>query len=161
VDTASDPRTYAEAMSHLDAAQWEAACEDEMRSFESMGVYEIAPCPKDRKVVGSKWVFRIKQGPDGSIQKYKACIVAQGFTQVEGLDYDQTFAPVAKFNSFRAVLAIATECNWDIHQMDIKAAYLNGRLEEEIFMELLPSFDVPEGMVLKLIKAVYGTKQGG
>jgi Reverse transcriptase (RNA-dependent DNA polymerase) len=160
-DTASDLWTYAEVMSCLDTAQWEAACKDKMHSFESMGIYEIALCPKDCKVVGSKWVFQIKWGPDGSIQKYKVCIVTQGFTQVEGLDYNQTFAPVAKFNSFRAVLAITAKHNWDIHQMDVKAAYLNGRLEEEIFMELLPSFNVPEGMVLKLIKVVYSTKQGG
>jgi hypothetical protein len=80
---------------------------------------------------------------------------------VEGLDYDQTFAPIVKFASFRTVLAIAAERNWEIHQMDVKAAYLNSKLEEEIFMHPPPGFDIPEGMVLKLIKAVYGTKQGG
>jgi hypothetical protein len=137
------------------------ACEDKRCSFERMGIYEIIPCPKDHKVVGSKWVFRIKQGPDGSIQKYKVCVIMQGFSQVEGLDYDQTFAPVAKFASFHAALAIAAECDWEVHQMAIKVAYLNGRLEEDIFMKLLPGFDISEGMVLKLIKAVYGTKQGG
>ena len=87
-------------MSHPDAAEWDTACEDEIRSFKNMGIYETVPRPKDRKVVGSKWVFRIKRGPDGNIQKYKAHIIVQGFTQVEGLDYDQTFAPVAKFASF-------------------------------------------------------------
>jgi hypothetical protein len=80
---------------------------------------------------------------------------------VEGLDYDQTFMPVMKFASFCTVLAIAAECNWEIHQMDVKATYLNGKLEEEIFMQPPPGFDIPGGMVLKLIKAVYSTKQGG
>ena len=126
-----------------------------------MGIYEIIPCPKDHKVVGSKWVFRIKQGPDGSIQKYKVCVIMQGFSQVEGLDYDQTFAPVMKFASFHAALAIAAKCDWEVHQMDVKAAYLNGRLEEEIFMKSPPGFNISEGMVLKLIKAVYSMKQGG
>jgi Reverse transcriptase (RNA-dependent DNA polymerase) len=80
---------------------------------------------------------------------------------VEGLDYNQTFAPVAKFALFCAALAIAAECDWEVHQMDIKVAYLNGRLKEEIFMQLLPGFNIPEGMVLRLIKAVYSMKQGG
>jgi Reverse transcriptase (RNA-dependent DNA polymerase) len=160
-DTTNDPRTYAEAMARPDAAEWEVACSDEKRAFEHMGVYEIVPRPTDRKVVGSKWVFRIKRGPDGSIQKYKARVVAQGFTQIEGIDYDETFAPVAKFASLRTILALATEHDLEVHQMDVKSAYLNGELKEDIFMEPPPGFDVPDGMVLKLVKAVYGTKQGG
>ena len=157
----TDPRTYAEAMARPDAADWELACEDERRAFERMGVYEVVPRPDNRKVVGSKWVFRIKRGPDGEIVKYKARVVAQGFSQIEGIDYDETFAPVAKFPSLRAILAIAAERDLEVHQMDVKSAYLNGELREEIFMEAPPGFDVPEGMVLRLVKAVYGTKQGG
>jgi hypothetical protein len=114
-DTASDPLMYAEAMACQDAAEWDAACKDERCSFERMGIYEIVPCPKDCKVVGSKWVFQIKWRPEGSIQKYKAHIVAQGFSQVESLDYDQTFSPVAKFVSFRATLAIAAKRDWEDH----------------------------------------------
>jgi transposase InsO family protein len=160
-DILPDPKTYAEAMKRPDAAMWELACEGEKRQFEAMGVYEVVPRPQGKKVVGSKWVFRQKRGPDGTIQKYKARVVAQGFTQVEGVDYDETFAPVAKLSSLRAILALAAELNWEVHQMDVKSAYLNGVLEEEIFMEPPPGFDVPDGMVLRLIKAVYGTKQGG
>jgi hypothetical protein len=148
-------------MAHPDAADWDAACEDELRTFQQMGVYEVVPWPKDQKVMGSKWVFRVKRGPDGNVQKYKARVVAQGFTQVKGLDYDETFAPVAKFTSFCILLALAAQLNLEVHQMDVKAAYLNGKLKEEIFMEAPPGFDVPDGMVLRLIKAVYGTKQGG
>jgi len=160
-NNAIDPHTYAEAMSHPDTAEWEAACEDEHCTFEHMGVYEVIPCPKDRKVMGSKWVFHIKQGPDNSIQKYKARIVAQGFTQIEGIDYDKTFMPVAKLASLCIILVLANEYNLEVHQMDIKSAYLNGKLQEEIFMAPPPGFDVPDGMVLRLVKAVYGTKQGG
>jgi hypothetical protein len=80
-------------------AQWEAACEDEIQAFQHLGVYKVVPRPKDRKVVGSKWVFKVKTGPDGEIIKHKARVVAQGFTQIEGIDYDETFAPVAKLSS--------------------------------------------------------------
>ena len=157
----TDPRTYAEAMARPDAAEWEVACQDEMRSFENMEVYRILPRPRGKNIVGSKWVFRIKRGPDGTIQKYKARIVAQGFTQIEGIDYDETFAPVTKFASLRTILAIAAELDLEVHQMDVKSAYLNGELKEEIYMKPPPGLHVPEGMVLKLVKAVYGTKQGG
>jgi transposase InsO family protein len=157
----TDPRTYAEAMARTDAAEWEVACDTERRAFEHMGVYEIVPRPKGRKVVGSRWVFRIKRGPDGAVQKYKARVVAQGYTQIEGVDYDETFAPVAKLASLRMILALAAEHDLELQQMDVKSAYLNGDLREEIFMEAPPGFEVPDGMVLRLIKAVYGTKQGG
>jgi hypothetical protein len=116
---------------------------------------------KDRKVVGSKWVFKVKTGPDGEIIKHKARVVAQGFTQIEGIDYDETFAPVAKLSSLRTLLAFAAEHNLEVHQMDVKSAYLNAPLKEEIYMEAPPGFDIPEGMVFRLLKAVYGTKQGG
>jgi hypothetical protein len=160
-DALQDPRSYAEAMARSDGAAWEVACKDERDVFYRMGVFEVVPRPKGRKVVGSKWVFRTKRGPDGEIQKYKARVVAQGFTQVEGIDYDETFAPVAKLSSIRTFLALAAELDLEVHQMDVKSAYLNGLLEEEIYMEPPPGFDIPEGMVMKLVKAVYGTKQGG
>src|SRR6266850_190177 len=160
-DVSKDPKTYVEAMARSNATEWEMACDDEKCSFNMMGIYEVVPRPKGRKVIGSKWVFCIKRGPDGTIQKYKARIVMQGFTQVEGIDYDETFAPIAKLSFLRAILAIAMELNLEVHQMDVKSVYLNGELEEEIYMEPPPGFDVPKGMVLKLIKAIYGTKQGG
>jgi Reverse transcriptase (RNA-dependent DNA polymerase) len=160
-DHISDPRTYAEAMAHPDANNWEAACADEMAVFDHMGVYEVVPHPKDRKVVGSKWVFHIKHGPDGNMQKYKARIVTQGFMQIEGVDYDGTFAPVAKLASLHTILALAAEQDLEIHQMDVKSAYLNGTLSEEIFMEPPLGLAIPNGMVLCLKKAIYGTKQGG
>jgi hypothetical protein len=111
-------------------------------------------------VIRSKWAFRVKRGPDGSIQKHKARIVAQGFMQVEGINFDQTFAPVAKFSSLRTVFALATEHDLKLHQMDVKATYLNADLKEDLYMEVPPGFEIPEGHVLKLKKGVYGTKQG-
>jgi hypothetical protein len=148
-------------MSRQDAAEWEVACQAEMRSFKHMKVYEVIPRPKDKNVVGSKWVFRIKRGPDGAVLKYKARVVAQGFTRIEGVDFDETFAPVAKLASLHTILALAAELDLEVHQMDVKSAYLNRELKEDIYMKPPPGFDVPEGMVLKLVKALYGTKQGG
>jgi hypothetical protein len=96
---ASEPKTYNKAMASPDAPKWLTACEEEMRTWKDLDVYNIVPQPKGRKVIGSKWVFHVKWGPNGSIQKHKARIVAQGFTQVEGINFDQTFTPVAKFSS--------------------------------------------------------------
>ena len=157
----SEPKSYDEAMASLDAAEWLATCEEEMWTWKELDVYDIVPRPKGRKIIGSKWVFRVKRGPDGSIQKHKARIVAQGFTQVEGIDFDQTFAPVAKFSSLRTVFALAAEHDLELHQMDVKAAYLNADLKEDLYMQPPPGFEVPEGHVLKLKKGVYGTRQGG
>jgi hypothetical protein len=122
-DNASDPRTYAEAMRRPDAAEWEIACDAEKHAFEHMGVYEVVPRPKGRKIIGSKWVFRVKCGPDGAIQKYKARVVAQGFTQVEGIDFDETFAPVAKLASLRAILAIAAEQDLEVVLLWLKPPF--------------------------------------
>jgi hypothetical protein len=147
-------------MSRPDAAKWEAACKAKRRVFETMGVYEVVLRPKGRKVVGSEWVFRIKWGLDGKIQRYKARLVAQGFTQIEGIDYYETFAPVAKFASLRAILAIAAERNFEVHRWTLSPHTSTASWICNI-QAPPPGFDIPEGMVLRLVKAVYGTKQGG
>jgi reverse transcriptase-like protein len=126
-----------------------------------MGVYEVIPHPKGHKVVGNRWVFHIKCRPNGTIQKYKARLVAQGFIQVKNINYNETFAPISKFASLCAILALAAKEDLEVHQINVKSTYLNGILKQEIFMKALPGFDIPEGMVLHLIKAVYSTKQGG
>jgi hypothetical protein len=137
---AAEPKTYNEAMASPDASEWLAACEEEMQTWKDLEVYNIVPRPKGCKVIRSKWVFRIKWGPNGSIQKHKARIIAQGFMQVEGINFNQTFAPVAKFSSLRTVFALTAEHDLELHQMDVKATYLN--------------------TILKLKKGMYGTKQG-
>ena len=154
-------KTHDEAMASLDATEWLATCKEEMHTWKNLDVYNIVSRLKGHKIVGSKWVFRVKHGADGSIQKHKACIVTQGFTQVKGINLDQTFAPVAKFSSLCTIFALAAKCNLEVHQMDVKATYLNANLKEEIYMEAPPGFDIPEGHVLRLKKGVYSTKQGG
>jgi hypothetical protein len=109
--------------------------------------------------VDSKWVFRLKRGPDGEIEKHKARVVAKGFTQIEGLDYDETFAPVVKFTSIRILLAITTHNNLEIHQIDIKTAFLNGELKEEIYLKPPLGANINKALVWRLLKPLYGLKQ--
>jgi hypothetical protein len=154
----NEPETYEEAMSRPDADHWKVACAEELSSFVKTGVYDEVERPKGQKVVDCKWVFRLKRNPEGEILRYKARLVAKGFTQIEGIDYNETFAPVAKFNSIRTILALVAELNLELHQMDVKTAFLNGNLEEEIYMNLPPGFRMP-GVVWKLKRGLYGLKQ--
>ena len=91
-------------------------------------VWEIVPRPKGKSVVSSKWIFKIKHVADGSIEKYKARFVARGFSQKEGIDYEENFALVARYTSLRAILAIAASKGWKVHQMDVKTTFLNGKM---------------------------------
>jgi hypothetical protein len=112
-------------------------------------------------VVTSRWLYKLKHVVDGNIEKYKARFVARGFSQVEGVDYDETFAPIARYTSIRAVISIATEMGWKIHQMDVKTTFLNGLIEEEVYIEQPLGFEVHgrESRVCRLKKALYGLKQ--
>ena len=93
-------------------------------------VWDIVPKPEGKSVVSSKWIFKIKHAADGSIEKYKARFVARGFSQKEGIDYEETFAPVARYTSIRAIMALASMMKWNLHQMDVKTSFLNGVIEE-------------------------------
>ena len=133
----------------------------EMDSLHDNGVWDLVPLPEGRKAVGSKWVFKLKRSADGSIEKCKARLVAQGYSQREGLDYDETFSPVVRAESVRSVIALASKNGLKLHQMDITTAFLNGDLEEEVYMEQPKGF-VAEGqerLVCRLRKSIYGLKQ--
>ena len=107
--------------------------------------------------MGCKWVFTIKCKPDGSIERYKARLVTKGFTQTYGIDYQETFAPVAKINSIWILLCLAVHFNWPLHQLDVKNAFLNGDLEEEVLMDLPLGFEEKlEKKVCRLKKSLYG-----
>ena len=141
--------------------KWKAAVMEEMKALVGNGTWEIVRGPLDKKIVGCRWVFTVKHNADGSVKRYKARLVAQGFTQTYGIDYEETFAPVAKLNSIRVILSIAVNLDWPLFQFDIKNAFLNGDLDEEIYMRIPPGFEGEAGIgnACKLRKSLYGLKQ--
>jgi hypothetical protein len=116
---------------------------------------------KENSVVRSKWIYKTKHSADGSIEKYKARFVSRGFSQKEGIDYEETFAPVARYTSIRTTLAITTIMKWKIHQMDVKTTFMNGVVEEEVYVEQPQGFKTHDRKthVCRLKKALYGLKQ--
>lgn len=152
------PRNIQEA---LEESAWKLAVFEEMNALKKNDTWEMVELPEKKKVVGCKWVFTVKTKADGSIERYKARLVAKGFTQTYGIDYQETFAPVAKINSIRVLLSLAVNSNWLLHQLDVKNAFLNGDLEEEVFMSPPPGFEksFEGGKVCKLKKSLYGLKQ--
>ena len=110
--------------------------------------------------MGCRWIFTTKIAADGKIDRYKARLVAQGYTQTHGIDYEETFAPVAKLNSIRILISLAANLDWNLHQLDVKNAFLNGKLEEVVYMKMPPGFDgEKKDVVCKLNKSLYGLKQ--
>ena len=132
-----DPLTVSEARTQSDWPRWEIAINAELKSLEDTHTWDIVECPNGVNVVSNKWVFKIKCNAAGKIEKYKACLVTKGYSQVQGIDYDDTYAPVAQLSSLRTILAIATCNDWDIDVFDFHSAFLNGKLSEgeDIYMQ--------------------------
>ncbi|CAI7925722.1 unnamed protein product [Closterium sp. NIES-54] len=139
--------------------QWKKAMESELKSIEENGTWELVELPEGRKAITSKWLFKIKSDADGNIERYKSRLVAKGYQQKEKVDYKELFAPVVKPTTLRTLLAGATIKRWVVKQMDVTTAFLNGILEEEIFMAQPEGFDDGSGRVWKLKRALYGLKQ--
>jgi transposase InsO family protein len=160
-----EPKSLAEARRRPEWPEWEKGIRDEIKTLEDAGTWELTNLPNGANLVGSKWVFRIKKDATGRVVRYKAQLVAQGFSQVEGVDYFDTYAPVARLSSIRTILALAARLNLELHQIDIKGAYLNGVLtdNEVIYMRQPPGYPYPNsgGQVLRLQKTIYGLKQSG
>ena len=160
--TGSDePKTVKEALAGPGKAKWMTAMEKEMESLHTHDVWDLVELPKDRKAVGSKWVYKVKKNADGSVGRYKARLVAQGFTQKFGIDYDETFCPVVRFESVRTVIALAVQYGLKLHQMDVATAFLNGDLKEEVYMKQPEGFETEgqEHLVCRLKRSIYGLKQ--
>jgi hypothetical protein len=127
-----EPTTFEEA---AQKKQWKDAMTKEHQSIMKNDVWKIVPRPKEKSVVTSKWVYKIKNVVDESVDKYKARFVARGFSEKKGEDYDETFTHVARYTSIRAIMSIVASMGWSLHQMDVKTVFLNWAIEEEVYIE--------------------------
>ncbi|GJU98245.1 putative RNA-directed DNA polymerase [Tanacetum coccineum] len=156
-----EPANYKEAMASPEAAKWKEAMKSEIQSMYDNQVWNLVDTTTGLKTVGCKWIFKKKTDMDGKVHTYKARLVAKGYTQTHGIDYEKTFSPVAKIKSIRIMLAIVAFHDYEIWQMDVKTAFLNGKLTEDVFMTQPEGFENAKypKRVCKLQKAIYGLKQ--
>ena len=134
VTNQDDLLTYRDAMDDFDKDKWQDAMNQEMESMYTNYVWELVDPPEDVRPIGCKLIFKRKRGIDGKVETFKARLVAKGYTQKEGVDYEETFFPVAMLKSIRILLSIATCLDYEIWKMDVKTTFLNGYLEESIYM---------------------------
>ena len=152
------PRSIREALENPD---WGQAVDDEIRVLKKNGTWKLLDLPKGKQPVGCKWIFTVKYKSDGRVERYKARLVAKGFTQAYGIDYQETFAHVAKLNTMRVLLSLAVNLDWTLQQLDVKNAFLNGDLENEVYMKIPLLFENKANVskVWKLQKSLYGLKK--
>ena len=162
---ALEPCTLAEVKRQPNWLHWEKAIKEELAMLKAAGTWRHEEAPPRANIIGSKWVLKVKKDAASNIVCYKACLVTQGFSQIGGVDYNDTYAPVAKLASTRAVIAIANHLDFEMHQIDIKGAYLNGELQdnEVLYMQHPPGYKSPDASthVLHLVKTLYRLKQSG
>ncbi|MCO5573050.1 hypothetical protein L7F22_026815 [Adiantum nelumboides] len=153
-----EPTSLDEAMAN---PKWKIAMQSEYDSILKNNTWELVDRPTKKKVIITKRIWKAKYKADGSLEKYKARLLAQDFLQVEGFNVSETFAPTARMTTIRIVLALAANKKWPFFQMDVKLAFLNGHLKEEVFVAQPPRFELPqlENKVCRLKKALYGLKQ--
>ena len=158
LDSISLPNTFQETLSH---PGWHSAMIEKMDALNGNGTWNLIHLPIGKKAIGCRWVFAIKVNPDGSVARLKARLVVKGYAQTYGVDYSDTFSPIAKMTYVRLFISLAATHNWDLHQLDIKNVFLHGDLQEEVYMEQPPGF-VAQGEIRKvrrLQKSLYGLKQ--
>lgn len=153
-----EPSVYEEAVKE---PVWVNAMNDEMNSIHKNNTWELVQLPKDKQVIGVKWIYKVKYHADGSVERHKERLVAKGFAQTLGVDYAETFALVARLDTVKIILSVAAQYKWPIFQMDVKSAFLNGYIDEEVYVEQPMAYEVQgkEHLVYKLKKALYGLKQ--
>ena len=145
-------------MDDFDKDKWQDAMNQEMESMYSNSVWELVDPPEDVRPIGCKWIFKRKRGIVGKVETFKARLVEKGYTQKEGVDYEETFSPIAMLKSIRILLSIATCLDYEVWKMDVKTDFLNGYLEESIYM-MQPKCFVAKGQqqkVCKLLRSIYG-----
>ena len=155
------PKTYKEAVSGKHANRWIKAIDAELNNMRKHQVWEVVPCPKGRKLINTVWVFKVKQLADGRVDKLKGRLCVQGFTQVYGIDYWDTFSPVVRYDTLRTMLAVAASRDLELIQGDVPGAFLKAELkeDEQIYIKPPKGLKLKPGYVLKLKKAMYGLKQ--
>ncbi|KAM2907145.1 hypothetical protein COP2_046815 [Malus domestica] len=153
-----EPKNFQEAVC---MPVWKDAMHDELKALNENKTWSVVDIPKGKKAVGSRWIYKTKFNSNGTIERHKARLVARGFTQTYGIDYKETFAPVAKMNTVRVLLSVAVNHDWPLFQMDVKNAFLHGELQEEVYMKLPPGHpqEKEPTKVCKLHKVIYGLKQ--
>ena len=153
-----EPQNFEEAIGE---EIWKKAMDEEIATIEKNHTWDLVELPKNKDVIGLKWVYKTKYKEDGSIQKHKARLVAKGYSQQPGVDFNETFAPVARMETIRTFLALAAQHELPIYQLDVKSAFLNGKLEEEVYVQQPQGYIIKgkEDKVYRLRKALYGLKQ--
>lgn len=154
-----EPQSYNQAVKCAERKKWLIAMKEEYNALIKNKTWTLVNRPKNEKLIDNKWVFKVKKNPDDSVDRYKARLVARGFTQEYGVNYFETFSPVVRFTSIRIILAIASNRNMHLKQFDIKTAFLNGDLNEEVYMKQPIGFSDGSDKVCKLNKSLYGLKQ--
>ena len=150
----NDLISYSHAIKSNDSEKWIDAMNEELKSMDKNQVWELVKLPFRHRSVGCKWVFKTKLDKNGNIERFKARLVAKGFTQKDGVDYKETFSPVSKKDSLRIIMALVAYYDLELHQMDVKTAFLNGDLEEEVYVKQHEGFILKdnESFVCKLKK---------
>ena len=157
------PQSVQEALRSTHSKEWKAAMDVEMRVLQDMNTWEVIKRRPDMNVIGSKWVFAVKRNHKGKITSFKARLVAQGFKQIAGVDFDETYSPVMRRRCLRILVAVAVENDWEIHQVDVVAAYLNSPIDKPVYMEQPQQYEEKDRKIFlcKLKKSLYGLKQSG
>ncbi|SOV04619.1 uncharacterized protein UDID_17155 [Ustilago sp. UG-2017a] len=153
--------TLKEALASDDMRQWQEAIHKELDGLEAMGTWEIVDVPPNTRLVNSKIILQLKLDANSIPVQHKARLITWGFTQQEGIDFEETFAPVEPLSAIRALLSLAVERNWEVHQLDITMAYLNSTLKHVIYMKPPEGTKVPKGKAYWVVKGLYGLKQLG
>ncbi|KAA1124157.1 hypothetical protein PGTUg99_050211 [Puccinia graminis f. sp. tritici] len=155
------PKTWRQLLKSPNRHRWLKAADDEFASLLGMQTWKLVPRPEKRKIIKSKWVFKVKRRPDRSIQKLKARLVAMGYSQIHGLDYDEVFSPTLRLETLRLILSLLANRKWKGRQVDFKTAFLNGHLDKPIYMEQPPGFEDPQhpDWVCEVNRSLYGLKQ--
>jgi hypothetical protein len=154
----ADPINYEEAVA---SSRWRKAMDSEINSIKKNETWTLTDLPAGCKKIGVKWLYKTKLNELGEVDKYKARLVAKGYSQQYGVDYTEVFVPVARMDTVRMIVAVAAQRNWTIYQLDVKSAFLHGKLSEDVFVEQPKGYEKKgsEGKVYQLHKALYGLKQ--